>query len=81
MVPVCMVYGTWKTESPTVPAAGAAAGGLRMLFTAAGPAVPETSANPFCTAALNCPVMPERVKRLEKFITVPPGATPIVRRK
>lgn len=81
MTPVCIVYGTWNAESPAAGAAGAAAGGLRMLFTAAGPDVPETSCKPACTAALNWPVMPERVKRLEKFITVPPGATPIVRRK
>lgn len=52
------------------------------LLTVAGPEVPDTLSRAVVTAAENTPVMPVRVKRLEKLVTDPPAvAVEIMPRK
>lgn len=47
---------------------------VSILFWVAGPAVPETVASPSVTAAGKVPVMPDKVNRSEKLMTLPPVA-------
>jgi hypothetical protein len=79
--PVCSLYGVPHAPASVVPDAAPLAA-LATLLTVAGPAVPETLARAVVTAAEKVPVMPVRVKRLEKFVTVPPAvAVEIIPRK
>lgn len=72
--PVCSLYGVAQAPSPAseVPAAATVAASATS-FTTAGPVVPETVAKAVVTAAEKTPVIPVRVKRLEKVVTVPPA--------
>ena len=65
--PVCIVYSTPYTLS-----AGFEGAALPVLSILAGLSVPVTVFKPWTTASGNVPVMPEREKRGEKFVTVPP---------
>jgi len=69
--PSCKLYGVPHAPSATVPEAAAAA--FAMLLMVAGPVVPDTVVRAVVTAAENTPVMPVRVNRFEKFVTVPPA--------
>jgi hypothetical protein len=66
--PVCIVYST-----PYSPSAGLTGPPSVVLSTRAGPSVPETVFRAVTMFAGKVPVMPEREKRGEKFVTVPLG--------
>lgn len=75
--PLCSLYGVPHAPSAAVPDAPPAAA-CTTLFTVAGPVVPDTVARAVVTAAEKVPVMPVRVKRLEKLVTVPPAVAVLI---
>lgn len=69
-VPVCMLYGTAKSDAtPSPTAAGALTAAIAL--TAGGPAVDVIPV--VMTVVGKVPVMPTIEKRLENVVTVPPA--------
>jgi hypothetical protein len=70
--PSCSLYGVPHAPAAAAPAPAAGAAAATWLILS-GPVVPTTVFKAAVTAALKVPVIPVRVNRFEKFVTVPPA--------